>query len=93
MKKILDWFTKWDKDKILHVLLSLSISIGSVAIIKLIGGNEFEILIGAFGFGFIAGSVKELYDECVYKGADFADFVADMIGVLFGTGVSYLLVC
>ena len=92
MKKILDWFNKWEKDKVLHVLLSLVISLLAAVVVKLIGGDKFEVLGAAWFAGFVAGFGKEMYDEHVCKMSDSADWAADIIGTTIGTLIAFLLV-
>ena len=92
MKKIIDFFTQWGKDKVLHFVLSLVISIVAACIVKLCGGDKWAITAGAWFAGFFAGVGKELYDEWKYKGADEADWAADIIGTTLGTLISFLLV-
>lgn len=92
MKKILDWFKKWEKDKVLHVLLSLVVSLLAAIVVKAFGGDKFDVLGAAWFAGFVAGFGKEMYDQHVYKGADSADWAADIIGTTAGTIIAFLLV-
>ena len=92
MKKILDWFNKWEKDKVLHVLLSLVISLLAAVVVKAIGGDKFEVLGAAWFAGFAAGFGKEMYDKHSYGVADSADWAADIVGTTIGALIAFLLV-
>ena len=92
MKKIIDFFAQWGKDKILHFALCLVISIVAACIVKACGGDKYAILAGGWFAGFFAGVVKELYDEWKYKGADENDWAADVLGTTLGTILAFLLV-
>lgn len=90
MKKIFDWITKWDKDKVIHLTLCLIISIAAACVIRQCGGDRYSVMGGAWFAGFLAGVGKELYDEWQYKGADEGDWAADIIGTTVGTIISFL---
>ena len=92
MKKILDWLTRWDKDKVLHFSACFIISMVSACIAKVFGADKYTILGTAWCTGFIAGMGKELYDEWEYKGADEHNWAADLAGTVFGTILSFLFV-
>lgn len=85
IQKILNFFTKWDKDKVLHFALSLIISMVAALIAKLFVSDWETIVFSAWFSGFIAGIGKELYDEYKYKGADVKDWAADLVGTTVGT--------
>ena len=93
MKKILDWLTKWEKDKVLHVLLSLVISLVAAVVAKAFGGDKFVVLGSAWFAGYLAGLAKELYDYQVCKISDSVDWAADLIGTTVGTIIAFILVC
>lgn len=93
MKKILNWFVSWGKDKVLHFVLSFVIAIISACVCKVCGGDKFSVLAAAWLVGFFAGVGKEVYDDCKYKGSDSADWAADIAGTTLGTLVSFILVC
>lgn len=92
MKKIFDWFFKWDKDKILHVLLSLVISMAAAVVAKWLGCDKFDILWVAWSVGFLSGFAKEVYDEKFSDGSDSGDWCADLIGTTIGTITAFVLV-
>jgi VanZ family protein len=92
MKRIIDWLTHWDKDKVLHFALCLIIALVAAVIVKICGGDAFKVLAGGWFAGFIAGIVKEIYDEVKYKGSDSADWAADIIGTTVGTLMAFILV-
>ena len=92
MKKILNWLTKWDKDKVMHFSLCLIISMMAACIVRICGGGKYAVLVAAWFAGFFAGVGKELYDEWEYKGADEGDWAADIIGTSVGTILSFLFV-
>lgn len=92
MKKILDWFARLEKDKILHDDLVLTVSLLAACLCKLFFTTEWQIVTTcAFFAGFIAGVAKEIYDEWKYKGADERDWAADICGLMRGTIFSLLL--
>lgn len=92
MKKIWNWLTHWDKDKVMHFALCLIISMAAACVIRLCGGDRYSVIGGAWFAGFFAGVGKELYDEWQYKGADEGDWAADIIGTTAGAILSYILV-
>jgi len=92
MKKVLEWLSHWDKDKILHDDLVFTISLLSACVCRLLVSKEwYKITACAFFAGFIAGVAKEVYDEWKYKGADEKDWAADIIGLVRGTLFSLIL--
>ena len=92
MKRILDWFAGLGKDKILHDDLVFTISLLAACVCKLFITTEWQVVTAcAFFAGFIAGVVKEIYDEWKYKGADERDWAADICGLVRGTIFSLLL--
>jgi len=92
MKKIIDWLTHWDKDKILHDDLVFTISLLAACVCRLLVSKEwYNITACAFFAGFIAGVGKEVYDEWKYKGADERDWAADIIGLVRGTLFALIL--
>ena len=91
MKKILDWLTHWDKDKILHDDLVFTISLLAACVCRLFITTEWQVVTAcAFFAGFFAGVAKEIYDEWKYKGADERDWAADICGLVRGTIFSFL---
>lgn len=91
MKKIINWLTHWDKDKVLHFTLSFLIAIIAGCFVKLIGGEKYQVLAAAWFAGFFAGVTKEIYDEWKYKGADESDWAADIVGTTLGGLVGQLI--
>ena len=92
MKKIIEWLSHWDKDKILHDDLVFTISMLAACICKLFISKQWDrITACAFFAGFIAAVGKEIYDEWKYKGADEKDWAADVCGLLRGTLCSLIL--
>ena len=92
MKRILDWFTELEKDKILHDDMVFTISLLAACVCRLLVSKEWcKITSCAFFAGFIAGVGKEIYDEWKYKGADERDWAADICGLVRGTIFSLLL--
>ena len=92
MKKVIEWLSHWDKDKILHDDLVLTISLLAACVCKLLVSKEwYKITACAFFAGFIAGVAKEVYDEWKYKGADEKDWAADIIGLVRGTLFALIL--
>lgn len=92
MKKIWNWLTKWDKDKVMHFSLCLIISMIAACIVRVCGGEKYTVIAVAWFAGFFAGVGKELYDEWEYKGADEGDWAADVVGTTLGTILSFLFV-
>lgn len=91
MKRIWNWITHWDKDKVLHFVVSMIIAIVAAVIVKVCGGDKFEVLAAGWFAGFAAGVAKEIYDEYKYKGADEKDWAADLIGTTVGTLIAFIL--
>lgn len=92
MKKVIEWLSHWDKDKILHDDLVLTISLLAACVCKLFYTTEWQVVTAcAFFAGFIAGVAKEIYDEWKYKGADERDWAADLIGTTVGTLIAFIL--
>jgi hypothetical protein len=92
MKKVIEWLSHWDKDKILHDDLVLTISLLAACVCRLLVSREwYKITACAFFAGFIAGVAKEIYDEWKYKGADEKDWAADICGLVRGTLFSLIL--
>lgn len=83
--KILNWFSNLQKDKILHDDMCMNISLIAACICKLFISKEcYTIVAIAWFVGFIFAIGKEIYDEWKYKGADEADWAADINGILRG---------
>ena len=92
MSRIIEWLSHWDKDKILHDDLVLTISVLAACVCKLFYTTEWQVVTAcSFFAGFIAGVAKEIYDEWKYKGADERDWAADICGLFRGTIFSLLL--
>ena len=92
MSRIIEWLSRWDKDKILHDDLVFTISLFAACVCKLFFTTEWQVVTAsAFFAGFIAGVAKEIYDEWKYKGADERDWAADICGLVRGTIFSLLL--
>ena len=92
MSRIIEWLSHWDKDKILHDDLVLTISVLAACVCKLFYTTEWQVVTASTFFaGFIAGVAKEIYDEWKYKGADERDWAADICGLFRGTIFSLLL--
>ena len=92
MKKVIEWLSHWDKDKILHDDLVFTISLLAACVCKLFYTTEWQVVTAcAFFAGFICGVGKEIYDEWKYKGADKKDWAADIIGLVRGTLFSLIL--
>lgn len=86
MKKIFDWFSSFEKDKILHFTLSMMIGLSAALAAKLFGGNIFDMIFVTFAGGLAVGVAKELYDDVV----DETDIIADIIGVFVACVFSLL---
>lgn len=93
MRSIFDWFTRWDKDKVLHFVLSFLVAVLAGCVCKLCGGDRFGILAASWFFGFLAGVGKEIWDDWKYDGSDSADWAADIVGTALGSLVVFILVC
>ena len=92
MRKIIEWLSHWDKDKILHDDLVFTISMLAACVCRLLVSKEWDkITACAFFTGFIVGVAKEVYDEWKYKGADEKDWAADIIGLVRGTLFALIL--
>ena len=92
MSRIIEWLSRWDKDKILHDDMVLTVSLLAACVCRLLVSKEwYKITACAFFAGFIAGVAKEIYDEWKYKGADERDWAADICGLMRGTLFSLLL--
>ena len=92
MSRIIEWLSRWDKDKILHDDMVLTVSLLAACVCRLLVSKEwYKITACAFFAGFIAGVAKEIYDEWKYKGADERDWAADICGLVRGTIFSLLL--
>lgn len=91
--KIIQWLSHWDKDKVMHFALSFIISILFACMMKVCGGDKYEVLAVAWFGGFFAGVFKEIYDEYRHGDSDEKDWSADLVGTTIGTIVSFILVC
>ena len=92
MSRIIEWLSRWDKDKILHDDMVLTVSLLAACVCRLLVSKEwYKVTACAFFAGFIAGVAKEIYDEWKYKGADERDWAADICGLVRGTIFSLLL--
>lgn len=91
IKKILNWASHWEKDKILHFLISMIVALFTAVLVRLLGGDAYDVIWYAWIVGFIAGMGKELYDKWSYDGADDKDWGADVLGTTVGMLFAYLL--
>ena len=91
MKRIIDWITQWDKDKVLHFTLSLVISLVAACITRLAGGERFTVMAVAWFAGFAAGVLKEIADDWRSDGSDSADWAADVLGTTLAIIITYIL--
>ena len=92
MSRIIEWLSHWDKDKILHDDMVLTVSLLAACVCRLLVSKEwYKVTACAFFAGFIVGVVKEIYDEWKYNGADERDWAADIIGLVRGTLFSLIL--
>ena len=78
-----------EKDKILHFIAGITVSLGAVLIYYCIT-EGINALIGLVA-GFLAGIGKELYDEYDYGGFDKYDMFATWAGTIISIGVVCLL--
>ena len=91
MKKILGWLTHWDKDKILHFLCTLLVSLIAACVAKLFGQDTWTCLGVAWFAGFIAGFAKEIYDGIKNGSDDEQDWMADVFGLFAGCIIVLIL--
>lgn len=92
MSRIIEWLSRWDKDKILHDDIVFTISLLAACVCRLVVGRQWDrITACAFFAGFVAGVGKEVYDEWKNKDADEKDWAADIIGLVRGTLFSLIL--
>lgn len=92
MKNILNCFLKWEKNKILHFVFALAVSVLAALVVKLIGGEKYCILCASWFCGLLAGFAKEVYDENVHKIGDMNDWIADVIGATIGTILTFIFI-
>ena len=70
------------KDKIYHTIAGFIITL----IVGLYFGVGYGLIMGA-----LAGVAKEAYDEYSYRGADFFDFFATLLGTFLGGAIVVLI--
>ena len=93
MNNIIEFFKQ--KDKQLHIFVSILIYTFIVYILNIFIKNEIQILCYAVLFTLLIGIIKELYDESKENNKfDFYDIVADIVGINIGIiiTVSVLLI-
>ena len=91
MKKILDWLTHWEKDKILHFLCTLLVSLLAACVAKIFGQDKWTCLGAAWFAGFIVGFAKEIYDGITNGSDDEQDWAADVCGLIAGCVIVLIL--
>ena len=77
------------KDKVLHFIAGITVSLGAVLIYYCIT-EGINALIGLFA-GFLAGIGKELYDEYDYGGFDKYDMFSTWMGASLGAILTLFL--
>lgn len=92
MDKIFNFFAQWDKDKLLHVLVTLLVAFVAACITKPFASDPFVIVAVTWFAGFIAGLYKEIRDDVDGTGSDSADWMADVIGTALATVFVLILV-
>ena len=90
LKGIFDWLTHWEKDKILHFMCTLLVSLIAACVAKIMGKDGLTAFGVAWFAGFFAGLAKELYDE-FYNGSDEKDWAADACGLIVGCVIVLIL--
>lgn len=86
---IFDYIGSVSKDKVLHFIASLLVTLFVGGIVSLITDSAYVIILSAFGIGVIVGLAKEFYDVHTGSGFDFLDAIADLVGI--GVGVVCIL--
>lgn len=90
MKKIYDWVVNIPKDKLLHILVIVVITMVSTLIFKWCGCGKLSPFYG-FGVGFVFGIGKEIYDEAKGRESEAMDWAADFVTLIFVTAYSWLM--
>lgn len=91
MKKIFEWLSNLEKDKILHDDVCFTISLIAACICRIFCKDWQSIVVASFFTSFVFAIGKEIYDEWKYKGADERDWLADIVGIVRGTLIAFLL--
>jgi len=94
MKKIIDWIVGIGKDKWIHFVVCLIVSLLAGIVTKSLYPNlcPAEIACVSWVVGYMVGLCKEIYDEIKTKSSDPYDWAADFIGSTSGTIIVLLLV-
>lgn len=82
IEKIIQWLSQWNKDKVLHLLLTMLVALTAASISNVCGGNGVQNCAAAFFAGFVAGVAKEIYDEWRTGGSEESDWAADVVGIV-----------
>lgn len=90
MKKIFNLFSKIEKDKLLHFSVSSFLCLLFSFIFSKFMNNTLALTIGSLTT-LTVGVAKEIYDQIKYKGFDWKDIVADILGILYSCGIFALL--
>lgn len=94
MQKIINWLTSIGKDKWIHFIACLIVSLIAGIVTKSLYPNlcPAEIACVSWVVGYMVGLGKEIYDEIKTKSSDPYDWAADLIGATLGTVVVLLFV-
>lgn len=94
MKTIMEWLTGIGKDKWIHFIACLIVSLIAGIVTKSLYPNlcPAEIACVSWVVGYMVGLGKEIYDEIKTKSSDPYDWAADLIGATLGTVVVLLFV-
>jgi len=80
---------KHGKDKVCHIIAGFIISfVAALILSKFI--PMYYVGLASLAIGILAGVVKEAIDQYRYKGADYFDFFATLMGAAAGT-VAFLV--
>lgn len=82
--KIVSWLSHWPKDKVLHFVMCLIITIVAGCLAKMCGASWAGIIASGWFAGMLAGIAKEIYDEWDTAGSDEGDWAADAVGIVLG---------
>lgn len=91
MEKIINWFTSWPKDKVLHFALSMVVALTVCCVAKVCGAGRYEMMAAGWFAGFFAGFGKEIHDEVKHGESDSRDWAADVAGTLMGCIMALIL--
>ncbi len=80
-----------EEDKQAHMAVTTIASIYGSLLAKKHGYSDTEAFWIGFGTAMVVGIAKEAYDEHSYGGWDNRDLLADAIGGVAGSSVSYII--